>query len=142
MSQVKSGDTVKIHYTGSLANGRQFDSSDGRDPLQFEVGSGQMIPGLDSALPGMEIGDKKRVEIDCQNAYGPIDPDARHTIQRSMVPDGVELELGKLLQLQAEDGQIAPAKVVELDDETVTLDRNHPLAGFDLVFEIELVSIG
>ncbi|WP_425044604.1 FKBP-type peptidyl-prolyl cis-trans isomerase [Primorskyibacter sp. S87] len=139
--QVKNGDTVRIHYTGTLTDGTQFDSSDGRDPLEFTVGSGQVIPGLDAELPGMSAGDKKRIEIDCQQAYGPINPDARQAIPREGIPDDIPLEVGIQLQMQTPDGQVLPVTVVELDEATVTLDANHPLAGKDLIFDIELVSI-
>lgn len=141
MTTVKSGDTVQIHYTGTLRDGSRFDSSEGRDPLQFEVGSGQIIPGLDVALPGMEVGDKKTVEVPCAEAYGPINPDARQAIPREGIPDDIPLEIGTRLQMQTPEGQAVPVTVVEVDDATVTLDANHPLAGHDLTFDIELVAI-
>lgn len=142
MSAAKSGDTVGIHYTGTLADGSTFDSSDGRDPLQFVVGSGQIIPGLDKAIPGMAVGDKKVVEIPCAEAYGAINPDNRQAIPRDQLPDDIPLELGLTLQMQSEDGQHAmPVTVVELSDTEVTLDANHMLAGKDLTFAIEIMSI-
>lgn len=141
MSQIKQGDTVRIHYTGTLKDGTTFDSSEGRDPLEFVVGSGQIIPGLDAALPGMTTGENKRVEIDCQDAYGPIQPGARQAIPREGIPDDIPLEIGIQLQMQAPDGTVLPVTVVELDEATVTLDANHPLAGKDLIFEFEIVSI-
>ncbi len=141
MTAIKQGDTVRIHYTGTLLDGKVFDSSEGRDPLEFAVGSGQIIPGLDAALPGMEIGEKKRVEIDCVDAYGPINPGMRQQIPREGIPDDIPLEPGTQLQMQTPDGQALPVTVVEVDEATVTLDANHPLAGQDLVFEIEIVSI-
>ena len=142
MTEVKSGDTVRIHYVGALTDGTQFDSSEGRDPLQFEVGLGQIIPGLDSQLPGMSVGDKKTVNISAADAYGPVDPNARHSVPRSQVPANITLELGGQLQLQNQQGQVINVMVAEITDETVVLDANHPLAGKDLVFDIELVSIG
>lgn len=142
MTQVKTGDTVAIHYTGTLKDGTTFDSSDGREPLKFEVGSGQIIPGLDVALPGMSVGEKKTVEIDCRDAYGPINPGMRQAIPREGIPDEIPLELGAQLQMQTPEGQAIPVTVVELSDSEVTLDANHPLAGKDLTFAIELVSIG
>ncbi len=141
MTAIKQGDTVRIHYTGTLLDGKVFDSSEGRDPLEFAVGSGQIIPGLDAALPGMEIGEKKRVEIDCVDAYGPINPGMRQQIPREGIPDAIQLEPGTQLQMQTPDGQALPVTVVEVDEATVTLDANHPLAGQDLVFDIEIVSI-
>ncbi len=141
MTAIKQGDTVRIHYTGTLLDGKVFDSSEGRDPLEFAVGSGQIIPGLDAALPGMQIGEKKRVEIDCVDAYGPINPGMRQQIPREGIPDDIPLEPGTQLQMQTPDGQALPVTVVEVDEATVTLDANHPLAGQDLVFDIEIVSI-
>lgn len=142
MTQVKTGDTVHIHYTGTLLDGSTFDSSEGREPLEFEVGSGQIIPGLDQAIPGMEVGDKKTVKVACADAYGPIEPGMRQAVPRSNIPDEIPLELGMQLQMQSSEGQVLPVTVVEMGEEEVTLDANHPLAGQDLTFDIELVSIG
>ncbi|MAL93774.1 MAG: peptidylprolyl isomerase [Haliea sp.] len=141
MSAVKSGDNVSIHYTGTLADGSVFDSSEGRDPLQFEVGSGQIIPGLDKALPGMTVGEKKQVEVPADEAYGQPMDEARQSIPRDQIPADIPLELGTRLQMQTADGQAVPVVVTELSDESVTLDANHPLAGQDLTFNIELVAI-
>ncbi|WP_171211008.1 peptidylprolyl isomerase [Ruegeria sp. HKCCA5426] len=141
MTEIKQGDTVRIHYTGTLLDGKVFDSSDGRDPLEFVVGSGQIIPGLDSAMPGLSVGEKKRVEIACADAYGPINPAMRQSIPRKGIPDDIPLDPGSQLQMQAPDGQVMPVTVVEADEATVTLDANHPLAGQDLIFDIEVVSI-
>lgn len=142
MTEVKSGDTVAIHYTGTLKDGTTFDSSEDRDPLSFTVGSGQVIPGLDVALPGMVVGEKKTVEIDCRDAYGPINPGMRQAIPREGIPDDIPLELGMQLQMQTPEGQAIPVTVVDLSETEVTLDANHMLAGQDLIFAIELVSIG
>jgi peptidylprolyl isomerase len=142
MTEVKSGDKVAIHYTGTLQDGTTFDSSQGRDPLEFEVGSGKIIPGLDSALPGMEVGDKKVVKIDCADAYGPLRPEMRQSIPRESIPADIPLEVGTTLKMRTPEGQEMPVTVVEVEDATVTLDANHPLAGKDLQFDIELVSIG
>ncbi|MBK0327414.1 peptidylprolyl isomerase [Rhodobacteraceae bacterium F11138] len=141
MTQVKTGDTVRIHYTGTLQDGSTFDSSDGREPLEFEVGSGQIIPGLDQAMPGMTVGDKKTVNVPCDQAYGPIQPQMRQSVPRSNIPEDIPLEVGLQLQAQSSDGQAVPVTVVEIAEDEVTLDGNHPLAGKDLVFAIELVSI-
>lgn len=142
MAQVKSGDKVRLHYTGTLTDGTEFDSSAGRDPLEFTVGSGQIIPGLDQAIPGMEVGDKKVVAVPADEAYGQPHENARQDIPRSEIPDDIPLEVGIQLQMQAPDGQAIPVRVVAVTDDTVTLDANHPLAGQDLTFAIELVSIG
>ena len=142
MTQVKSGDKVSIHYTGTLLDGTTFDSSEGREPLGFEVGSGEIIPGLDQALPGMAVGDKKVVKIACVDAYGPLNPEMRQAVPRQGIPDDIPLEIGTQLQMQTPDGQAMPVMVVDVDEATVTLDANHPLAGKDLQFDIELVDIG
>ncbi len=141
MTKVKAGDSVRIHYTGTLTDGSVFDSSDGRDPLEFVVGSGQVIPGLDKAMPGMEVGEKKVVEIPCAEAYGAINPAARQSVPRSQFPDEITLELGLRLQMQTEAGQVMQVTVVELSETDVMLDANHPLAGKDLTFAVELVAI-
>lgn len=141
MTQVKSGDTVAIHYTGTLQDGATFDSSQGRDPLEFTVGSGQIIPGLDKALPGMEVGDKKVVDVPADEAYGQADPNARQAVPRADIPAEIPLDIGTQLQVQTPTGQAMPVTVVEVTDEQVTLDANHPLAGKDLKFAIELVEI-
>lgn len=141
MTQVKPGDKVRIHYTGTLADGTRFDSSEGRAPLEFTVGSGEIIPGLDAALPGMAAGEKKTVQIPCAEAYGDRNPDACQAIPRAQVPGDIPLEIGTRLQLQTPQGQVMPVTVAEVTDEAVVLDANHPLAGEDLTFAIELVSI-
>merc|ERR1711974_577952 len=134
MTQVKSGDTVAIHYTGTLLDGSTFDSSEGREPLEFTVGSGQIIPGL-------EVGDKKVVKIGSAEAYGDVNPEMRQAVPREGIPADIPLEIGTQLQMQTPDGQAMPVMVVEVDDATVTLDANHPLAGKDLQFDLELVKI-
>lgn len=142
MSEVKVGDTVAIHYTGTLTDGTTFDSSDGRDPLEFEVGSGQIIPGLDKAMSGMVIGDKKVVEIPCDEAYGAVNPENRQSVPREQIPDDIPLEMGLTLQMQSPDGeQVMPVTVVEINETEVVMDANHMLAGKDLTFEIEVISI-
>ena len=142
MTQVKPGDTVRIHYTGTLTDGSQFDRSAGRDPLEFTVGSGQIIPGLDKAIPGMVVGDQKTVVVPAAEAYGESHPDAVQAIPRSNIPAEIPLELGLQLQMQSPTGQVVPVTVVGITEEEVTLDANHPLAGKELTFAIELVSIG
>lgn len=142
MTEVKQGDMVAIHYTGTLDDGSTFDSSEGREPLSFEVGSGQIISGLDKALPSMKVGDKKTVKVPSDEAYGPLHEEARQAIPREGIPAEIPLDIGVQLQMQSPEGQVVPVTVVAFDDATVTLDANHPLAGKDLTFDIELVSIG
>ncbi|MBU2961758.1 peptidylprolyl isomerase [Citreicella sp. C3M06] len=141
MTQVKTGDTVRIHYTGTLNDGTTFDSSAGRDPLEFVVGSGQIIPGLDKAIPGMTVGDKKTVEIAPEEAYGPVHAEGRQAVPRQEIPDDIPLDLGTQLQVQTPNGQTMNVTVAEVTETEVTLDANHPLAGKDLTFAIELVEI-
>ncbi|KAJ55958.1 peptidylprolyl isomerase [Actibacterium mucosum KCTC 23349] len=142
MTEVKSGDKVAIHYTGTLADGTTFDSSTGRDPLEFQVGSGQIIPGLDKALPGMAVGDKKVVDVPADEAYGTRDDRAIQQVARAEVPDDIPTDLGTKLQMQSPTGQVMVVTITEVTDEHITLDANHELAGKDLTFAIELVSIG
>ena len=141
MTQVKQGDTVHIHYTGTLKDGTTFDSSQGRDPLAFQVGAGQIIPGLDAAIPGMTIGDRKTVTVPCDEAYGPVNPEMRQDVPRADIPAEIPVEVGTRLQMQTQSGQPVPVVVVASDEKTVTLDANHPLAGQDLTFDIEVVAI-
>ncbi|SLN52677.1 FKBP-type peptidyl-prolyl cis-trans isomerase SlyD [Roseivivax jejudonensis] len=141
MSEVKAGDTVLIHYTGTLNDGSTFDSSAGRDPLEFTVGSGQIIPGLDKALPGMNVGDKKSVAVAADEAYGQRNPEALQQVPRTEIPDHIPLDPGTQLQVQTPNGQTVPVVVADVTEEQVTLDANHPLAGQDLTFDIELVEI-
>lgn len=141
MTQVKTGDTVRIHYTGTLADGSVFDTSEGRDPLEFQVAAGQIIPGLDAALPGMAVGEKKVVEVPCAEAYGDANPQAVQAVPRAEIPADLPLEVGSQLQVQTTDGQVMPVTIAEVTEDTVTLDANHPLAGKDLTFAIELVGI-
>ncbi len=141
MQQVKNGDVVKVHYTGKLMNGEQFDSSTGRAPLEFTVGSGQMIKGFDAAMPGMSVGEKKTINISPDDAYGQINEDAIIKFPRSNVPADMQLEPGMKLELRNENNQPFPVTVTEIADDVITLDANHMLAGKDLVFDIELIKI-
>ncbi|CAM4306350.1 FKBP-type peptidyl-prolyl cis-trans isomerase [Palleronia rufa] len=141
MSQAKPGDTVRMHYTGSLADGTEFDSSAGRDPLEFRLGSGQIIPGLDAGVTGMEVGDTKTVVIEPSDAYGDRDPARVQAVPREQIPDHIPVEPGTQLQMQTPDGQTMPVMVAEADQSQVTLDANHPLAGQQLTFDVELVEI-
>lgn len=141
MTQAKTGDTVRMHYTGKLDDGTEFDSSSGRDPLEFKIGENTIIPTLEQAIVGMTAGDTQTVNIVAVDAYGPRQDDAIQTVERSMIPENVELIVGGQLQAQAPNGQQLLLTVVEMTDESVTLDANHPLAGQDLTFHIELVEI-
>ncbi|MDF1855962.1 peptidylprolyl isomerase [Pseudooceanicola sp.] len=141
MTQAKAGDTVRIHYTGTLNDGTEFDSSAGRDPLEFVVGSGQIIPGLDQAIPGMVVGDSKTVAVPCTEAYGEHNADAKQVVPRDQIPAEIPVEEGLQLQVQTPDGQTLPVTVTAVTDTEVTLDANHPLAGKDLNFAIELIAI-
>ena len=137
MTQVKVGDSVKVHYTGKLTNGEKFDSSEGREPLEFTVGAGQMIKGFDAALPGMKVGDKITINIPANEAYGEKDE-----VPKANIPADMKLEQGMQLTLSSADGQPIPVTVTELKDDVVVLDANHFLALLELVFDIELVHIG
>lgn len=141
MTHVDNGDTVHIHYTGKLEDGTTFDSSEGRDPLVFQVGSGQIIPGLDTAIPGMAVGEKKTVTVPCEQAYGPVNPGMLQEISRETIPAEIPVDIGTRLQMKTPDGQVVPVTVTAADDKSVTLDANHPLAGKDLTFAIEVVSV-
>ena len=141
MAEANSGDTVKITYTGKLNDGTVFDSSEGRDPLEFVIGENTIIPTLEASVIGMNIGDKATVEVTAENAYGPHQPDAIQTVERSMIPAEVELAIGAQLQATAPDGQVLVLTVASIEATTVTLDGNHPLAGQDLTFDIELMEV-
>lgn len=142
MTAAKSGDKVAIHYTGSLDDGTVFDSSNGRAPLEFTLGSGQVIKGFDDGVTGMTVGEKKTVHIPCVDAYGESNPDMVQDVPREQIPAEIPLEEGLMLQMQGPGGQVLPVKVVKITDDAVTLDANHDLAGKDLNFDLELVSIG
>ena len=142
MQQVKDGDVVKVHYTGRLTSGEQFDSSAGREPLEFTVGAGQMIKGFDAALPGMVVGDKKTINIAAADAYGERTDEAVIAFPKENVPEDMKLEPGMTLTLSNQMGQPIPVVVLELREDAVILDANHFLAGKELIFDIELVEIG
>lgn len=141
MQQAKSGDSVKVHYTGTLEDGSVFDSSQGRDPLEFKVGSGQVIAGFDEAVTGMAVGEKKTVLIPCDKAYGQANSDLVMTVPQNQVPPDLKPEVGMRLEVGGTQGELLLVTVVEVTDEHVILDANPPLAGKDLTFALELVSI-
>lgn len=141
MTQAQHGNTVHIHYTGKFTDGTVFDSSEGRDPLAFELGAGQVIPGLDKAMRGMTVGESKTIEIAQDEAYGPHHAEGVHKLERSALPAELDIQLGSQLQATGQNGEVVNLTVIEHDDASVTVDANHPLAGKDLVFDVELVSV-
>ena len=141
MSQVKSGDKVKVHYHGKLTSGDTFDSSAGREPLEFEVGSGMVIKGFDDGVTGMTVGEKKTINIPYDEAYGPINPEMLIEMPKDRFPADMEIEIGMSLMMNDQQGQQFQVTIAEIKDAVVMLDANHPLAGKDLVFDLELVEI-
>jgi peptidylprolyl isomerase len=141
MQQVKNGDVVRVHYTGKLTTGEQFDSSINREPLEFTVGAGQMIKGFDDAMPGMSTGEKKTISILPDDAYGEKNNEAIIEFPKKNVPPDMPLEVGMQLELRDENSQPFPVTIIEIKDNVIILDANHALAGKELVFDIELVEI-
>ena len=141
MTQAKSGDTVRIHYTGTLDDGTEFDSSAGRDPLEFALGGGQVIPGFDSAVDGMAVGEDKTVTIPAEQAYGERHDQLVQEVPKSALPEDIEPAVGMQLQSSSPEGQVMHLVVTEVGDDSITVDGNHPLAGQALTFAIELVEI-
>ncbi len=138
----QSGDKVRVHYTGKLTSGVVFDSSEGREPLEFTLGSGMVIAGFDSGITGMQIGEKKTVHIPVTEAYGPSDENLVFEFNRSDLPKDIPFEVGMQLNMHADgEGQVVPVTVTDVKEDKISVDANHPLAGQDLVFEIELVSV-
>ena len=135
---IKNGDVVRVHYTGRLKDGTEFDSSFNREPLEFTVGKAQVIPGFEKAVEGRKTGEKVTVSIPVEDAYGPVDPDLIFTVTRSQVPDNIPLETGTPLQLSSDRGQM-DVTITEVGPDEITLDANHPLAGKELVFDIEII---
>jgi peptidylprolyl isomerase len=141
MQQVKSGDKVKVHYHGRLNSGQTFDNSEGREPLEFEVGGGMVIKGFDEGVKGMAVGDKKTINIPFDQAYGPRNPDMIIEMPKNRFPKDMELEVGMPLGMSDGQGQQFEVVVAEIKEDVVILDANHPLAGQDLIFDLELVEI-
>jgi FKBP-type peptidyl-prolyl cis-trans isomerase 2 len=141
MTEAKSGDTVKVHFTGTLIDGTQFDSSRGQEPLEFTLGQGHMITGFEEAVVGMKPGENKTITIVSGEAYGERNEAMVQEVPRSAIPAEIELAEGMLLQAQSPDGETLRFTVADFNDEAVTVDGNHPLAGRDLTFELELVQI-
>ncbi len=139
MRQATGGDSVRVHYTGTLNDGTKFDSSTESEPIELTIGSGQFFPELESALVGMAKGDTKKVTLESDNAFGAYDPQLIQNVRRDSIPADIKLEIGTILEAKNENGDLTPVKVVEISDENVTFDANHPLAGEALTFELTLV---
>ena len=141
MAQAKTGDTVKVHYTGKLGDGSVFDTSEGCEPLEIKIGGGQLIAGFEEALSGMEVGESKTVTIPVDKAYGPYQQEMEMVVGRSQFPAELEPRIGQQLQVGQPEGQTFVVTVTAISGEEVTLDANHPLAGKDLIFDLQLVEI-
>ena len=141
MEQVKNGDNIQIHYRGRLEDGTVFDSSEGREPLEFQVGSGSVIPGFDEGVQGMEVGDKKTIHIPAAEAYGERHEHMLFEFPKDRFPAEIVPEEGMTLNMSDGQGQVIPVVITEVKDDVVLLDANHQLAGKDLIFDLELVSI-
>jgi len=138
---IENGQKVKIHYTGTLGDGTQFDSSAGRDPLEFEMGAGMVIPGFETGVKDMAVGEKKTIHIPAAEAYGEKREEMVMEFERSKLPEELDPAVGMGLQMQGPQGQPIPVQITAVGEETITLDANHPLAGQDLNFELELVAL-
>jgi len=141
VANASSGDTVHVHYTGRLEDGTVFDSSEGRDPLEFTLGEGSVIAGFEKAVEGLAVGDTADAELPPEEAYGPVRDDLVMAVPRDQLPEGMEPAVGDRLAMQTADGQNVPVTVVAADEDVVRIDANHPLAGKTLIFELELVKI-
>jgi len=141
LATIKEGDTVKVHYTGTIADGTVFDSSREREPLEVTLGEGKLIPGFEKAVVGMNVGDTSKVTIPSEEAYGEKREDMVIDVDRGQIPPDIKPEVGQQLQIQQKDGGAIPVVITEVTDETVQLDANHPLAGQELTFEIEVLEV-
>jgi FKBP-type peptidyl-prolyl cis-trans isomerase 2 len=141
MTQAKQGDTVNVHYTGKLEDGTVFDTSRSRHPLQFTIGKGQVIAGFEQTIIGMNLGESKTMTIPVEQAYGQRRQDMIVTVQRDQLPPDLNPAVGQRLELTQTDDQNVLVTVTAMTDTTLTLDANHPLAGKDLIFDIELLKI-
>ncbi|MDP7323835.1 MAG: peptidylprolyl isomerase [Candidatus Woesearchaeota archaeon] len=138
---IKAGDKIKVDYTGTLEDGKVFDTSEGKQPLEFEVGSGQLIKGFDSAVIGMEKGQEKEIKLEPKDAYGEHNPDLQKSIPRDKLPINQEPKPGMMIAIGTPDGQQIPSKIIKVEEKEITLDLNHPLAGKTLTFKIKVVDI-
>lgn len=141
MSVAKINDKVKVHYTGKLSTGEVFDTSEGKAPLEFTLGSGQVIPGFDNGITGMNIDEEKTINIPCADAYGKVKEELIQKVPKNQLPPEIKAEVGMRLASRTPDGQEIPLVVTEVTEDSITVDANHPLAGKDLVFEVKLVEI-
>lgn len=141
MSQVKENDTVKVHYTGKLADGQVFDSSEGKEPIEFTLGQGQLIPGFEKGLIDMKINEKKTISIPKEEAYGEPRAELVQEVEKNQLPEEIKPEVGMGLVSKTPDGKEMNLVVAEVKDETIVVDGNHPLAGKDLIFDLEVVEI-
>ena len=141
MSTVNNNDTISLHYSGTLNNGEQFDSSEGREPLKFEVGAGQVIPGFDKAVLGMKKDEQKKFTIPAAEAYGEAKEELVYEVPKASIPAELNPSKGQRLVSNLEDGRQIPVTVSNVTEDTITLDANHPLAGQDLTFDIKIVDI-
>lgn len=141
MDQAKLGDTVKIHITEKMEDDTVVESSQDRGPLEFEIGAGNVISGLEQGVIGMRTGDKKTITIPPEDAFGPPREDLVIDLNKNEIPEGIKLSVGVHLKIQTSDGQVFKVKVVDVKEDTVTLDANHPLAGATLNFDVELIEI-
>ncbi len=141
MTQAKDGSKVKINYTGKLDDGTVFDTSEGKAPLEFTLGSKQVIPGFETGITGMKVGEKKTIHIPADQAYGPHQKEMVIKAERKQLPPDLKPEVGQQLQMNHQNGQTFIVKVIEVDETTITLDGNHPLAGKNLTFDIELLEV-
>lgn len=141
MATASKGDTVHVHYTGTLEDGTVFDSSEGRDPLEFTLGSKSVIAGFEKAVEGLAVGEKADARLSPEEAYGPREDELVMHVSREQLPDGMDPDVGDQLAMQTADGQSVPVLVVETTEEAISVDANHPLAGKTLIFQLELVKI-
>lgn len=141
MGKAKEGDTVKVHYTGKLANGEVFDSSEGRQPLEFTIGNGSLIPGFEKGVVGMDVGDTKTIKISPEEGYGERRDELVVEVNKNDFPDTVTPALGQRLQIRQQGSDPIVVTITELKEETVTLDANHPLAGYTLFFDVEMLAV-
>ncbi|MDX3925087.1 MAG: peptidylprolyl isomerase [Shinella sp.] len=141
MTEAKTGDIVRIHYTGMLTDGTPFDSSKNREPLEFEIGAGQILPGLEASVEGMNVGEAQTVTLAPDQAFGPHDPGKVQKVDRANIPANLDVQPGMQLQAKSRTGAPMTVSVIEVNPSEVTIDANHPLAGRDVTFEIELTEI-
>lgn len=141
MAQAKTNDTVKVHYTGTFSDGTVFDSSTGREPFEFTIGQGMVIPGFEGGIIGMEEGDSRQITIAADDGYGPYRDELVGIVPRSKMPPDLNPEIGMLLQVNSPDGEVAGARIKDVTETEVTIDLNHPLAGKDLLFDIKLIEV-